>query len=162
MYPCVRSDVSSGTVHQEINFWSAMERAVDHIYEQRESSGVAFTFNILKENKRFIATTGFMSDVGLAEKKEEEKVSDVQMMRRISLCVMSRVQLHHDHMSHHLIPSQVHKYSSLLRDLPIKRLLAAVDLPEIIRAIDALFKHLKQIQRIDYPLSRAIQLVQSE
>jgi len=68
-------DVTSGTVLQEINFWLSMERAIAHIYEQKESPGVALSFQILKENKRFLATTGFMQDAGLSEEgREKDKV----------------------------------------------------------------------------------------
>jgi len=120
-------DVSSGSTIQEVNFWLAMERAVNHIYDAKESQPVEFTFAILRQNKRFLATTGFMQDVGLSE---EGRGKD-----------------------------KVHRYASFLRDLPIKRMLSAADAMDLIRSIELTFTHLKQIRRIDYPLSRCIALV---
>jgi dynein heavy chain 1 len=67
-------DVDSGTTMHEINFWMSMEKAIQHIYSQRESEGVEFTFQLLKDNKRFLATTGFMPDVGLSDDKEKDNV----------------------------------------------------------------------------------------
>ena len=122
-------DVSSGTVMAEVSFWSAMERAVSHIYEQKESAGVELTFQLLKQNKRFLATTGFMQDVGMSEEGKEK--------------------------------DRVVRYAQFLRDLPIKRLLSANDLQEVARALDAIFHHLKQIKRVDYPLSRMVALMQA-
>lgn len=120
-------DVASGSTIQEINFWLAMERAVDAIYDSKESVPIEFTFNILRQNKRFLATTGFMQDVGLSEEGRDK--------------------------------DRVHRYASFLRDLPIKRLLASSDIPELIRSLELIFSHLKQIRRIEYPLSRCIALV---
>lgn len=120
-------DVSSGSTIQEVNFWLAMERAINAIYDSKESVPIEFTFNILRQNKRFLATTGFMQDVGLSEEGREK--------------------------------DKVHRYSSFLKDLPIKRLLSSNDLPELIRSLELLFGHLKQLRRIDYPLGRSIALV---
>jgi dynein heavy chain 1 len=120
-------DVSSGSVIQEVNFYLALERAINAIYDSKESVPIEFTFKILRENKRFLATTGFMQDVGLSEDGREK--------------------------------DKVHRYSSFLKDLPIKRLLSATDLPELIRSLELIFNHIKQIRRIDYPLSRCIALV---
>jgi dynein heavy chain 1 len=120
-------DVASGSTIQEINFWLAMERAVDAIYDSKESVPIEFTFNILRQNKRFLATTGFMQDVGLSEEGRDK--------------------------------DRVHRYAAFLRDLPIKRLLASSDIPELIRSLELIFSHLKQIRRIEYPLSRCIALV---
>ena len=122
-------DANAGSVMQEVNFWAAMERAVIHIYEQKESAGVELTFQLLKQNKRFLATTGFMQDVGMSEEGKDK--------------------------------DRVVRYSQFLRDLPIKRLLAATELGEISRALDAIFHHLKQIKRVDYPLARLIALMQA-
>lgn len=121
-------DVDAGTTMQEINFWNSMEAAIQHIYEQKESAGVDFTFKLLNENKRFIATTGFAGDVGLADDKSKDSVF---------------------------------KYTALLKDLPIKELLSATDCQQLKNALDNIFNHLKQIKRIEYPLARAIQLVQA-
>ena len=120
-------DVNSGTVSQEVSFWLAMERAVTHIYEQKESVGVELTFQLLKQNKRFLATTGFMQDVGMSEEGRDK--------------------------------DRVVRYAQFLRDLPIKRLLSATDLQEVNRALDAVFHHLKQIKRVDYPLARVVALL---
>ena len=110
-------DVASGSTIQEINFWLAMERAVDAIYDSKESVPIEFTFNILRQNKRFLATTGFMQDVGLSEEGRDK--------------------------------DRVHRYAAFLRDLPIKRLLASSDIPELIRSLELIFSHLKQIRRIE-------------
>ena len=122
-------DANAGTVMQEVNFWAAMERSVLHIYEQKDSPGVELTFQLLRQNKRFLATTGFMQDVGMSEEGKDK--------------------------------DRVVRYAQFLRDMPIKRLLAATDLAEISRALDAVFHHLKQIKRVDYPLARLIALMQA-
>ncbi len=60
-------DVSTGTTVQEIDFWLKKERAIHHIYEQRESYPIEFTFQLLKKKQRHLATFGFMPDVGLCD-----------------------------------------------------------------------------------------------
>ena len=122
-------DVYSGSVQQEVGFWLSMERAVNWIYEQKESAGVELTFALLRHHKRFLATTGFMQDVGMSEEGKDK--------------------------------DRVVRYAAFLRDLPIKRLLAATDLSEVQRALELVFHHLKQIKRVDYPLSRMVALLQA-
>jgi len=123
----LQRDVASGSTLQEVMFWIAMERAVNAIYDSKESVPVELAFSVLRQNKRFLATTGFMQDVGLSEEGRDK--------------------------------DRVHRYAAFLRDLPIKRLLSATDLAELIRALELLFSHLKQIRRSEYPLSRCVSLV---
>jgi dynein heavy chain 1 len=60
-------DVSSGTASQEINFWLSMERAINGIEAQLGGDQVQLTLLVLKNAKRFHATTSFVSDTGLKE-----------------------------------------------------------------------------------------------
>ena len=119
-------DVDKGTTLQEINFWESMEKAIEHIYAQKDSEGVQITFDLLNENKRFLATTDFNPNVGLAKTKAQDKV---------------------------------YKYSGLLKNFPIKPLISADSVGGIMKALDGIFSHLKQIRLVHYPLARAIQLV---
>ncbi|KAB8342928.1 hypothetical protein FH972_022525 [Carpinus fangiana] len=60
-------DVTSGTASQEIAFWLDMEKALEDIEEQLKRDGVVLTINVLKNAKRFGATTSFEADTGLKE-----------------------------------------------------------------------------------------------
>eukprot|EP00808_Paulinella_micropora_P030474 g68737.t1 len=53
---------------------------------------------------------------------------------------------------------KVHQYSNFLRDFPIERLLTAPDFAKLEHAVRMIFRHLKQIQHVPYPLERAIGL----
>ncbi len=93
-------DVSSGDAMTEINFWLSMDAALNRIQAQLKSPEIGlfsplqpqiysvrffnvvvcvilsftsteFTFELLKQNKRFLATTGFHNDSGLQQAKEK-------------------------------------------------------------------------------------------
>jgi sulfur transfer complex TusBCD TusB component (DsrH family) len=53
----------------------------------------------------------------------------------------------------------VQKYCALLREFPIHALLAATEWDVMARAVVEVFSHLKGIKRIEYPLSRAVDLI---
>jgi len=53
----------------------------------------------------------------------------------------------------------VFKYSKLLRDLPIKKLLSAISIEDAKVAIGSIFHHMHKIKTIEYPLPRAVKLV---
>eukprot|EP00954_Amorphochlora_amoebiformis_P005563 439283-Amorphochlora_amoeboformis.AAC.2 len=53
----------------------------------------------------------------------------------------------------------VKKYNDLLRDFPIRNLIEAVSINDLKDSIGQIFKHLKHIGRIKYPLDRALALV---
>lgn len=63
-------DVSSGTASQEISFWLDMEKALEDIEDQLKSDGVQLTLDVLKNAKRYGATTSFSADTGLREAHE--------------------------------------------------------------------------------------------
>ena len=60
-------DASSGTASQEINFWVAMESALERIQLQLRSDGVSLTMEVLRNAKRFQATVSFDADTGLKD-----------------------------------------------------------------------------------------------
>ena len=64
-------DPKSGSAAQEINFWLHMESALDDIEKQLNSDGVRLTMEILKQAKRFQATTSFSTDTGLKDAAEK-------------------------------------------------------------------------------------------
>ncbi len=66
-------DPSSGTALQEISFWPSLERALNCILKKRESLEVTLTLDILRCDKRFIATVSFDSDTGLEKAIEIAK-----------------------------------------------------------------------------------------
>jgi dynein heavy chain 1 len=68
-------DVLSGSTIQEINFWLGMESAIHHIYDEKDSAGVALTFDVLKAANCHFAIANFNLEVGLAERKDEDKGS---------------------------------------------------------------------------------------
>lgn len=67
-------DVSSGSTKEEIHFWVSMESTLKYINSQIRSRGVSFMFDILKENQRFIATTGFREECNLDGCSEKVKI----------------------------------------------------------------------------------------
>ena len=56
---------------------------------------------------------------------------------------------------------KVMDYTLLMKDFPIKELLAADSLPLISTAIATIFQHLKKLRNTTYPTDRAISLVES-
>ena len=52
-------------------------------------------------------------------------------------------------------------YNSLMRDFPIKDLLAADSLDSITQAIGTIFTHLRKIRSTSYPTDRAVGLVEA-
>ena len=73
-------DPDSGSATQEINFWLAMESALESIEEQLQSDGVRLTMEVLRHAKRFQATVSFSADTGL--KDASEKVQRYNQLMR--------------------------------------------------------------------------------
>lgn len=67
-------DPASGTAAQEVHFWLSKERAVDSVYDQLAQPGVQLAFDVLTANKRFMATSNFRADAGLADAKDRDRV----------------------------------------------------------------------------------------
>ena len=60
-------DVSYGTVLQEINFWSSLERALEGIQAQLRREEVGMVMDALRNGKRFPATVRLTTDTGLKD-----------------------------------------------------------------------------------------------
>ncbi|KAL9029741.1 MAG: hypothetical protein Q9196_002047 [Gyalolechia fulgens] len=73
-------DPEKGTAAQEINFWLAMESALEDVEVQLRSEGVQMTMDILQRAKRFQATVSFSADTGL--KDASEKVQKYNQLMR--------------------------------------------------------------------------------
>ncbi|KAL8907361.1 MAG: hypothetical protein Q9207_001479 [Kuettlingeria erythrocarpa] len=73
-------DPEKGTAAQEINFWLAMESALEDVEVQLRSEGVQMTMEILQRAKRFQATVSFSADTGL--KDASEKVQKYNQLMR--------------------------------------------------------------------------------
>lgn len=73
-------DPEKGTAAQEINFWLAMESALEDVEVQLRSEGVQMTMDILQRAKRFQATVSFKTDTGL--KDASEKVQKYNQLMR--------------------------------------------------------------------------------
>mmetsp|Transcript_1490 Transcript_1490/g.2131 ORF Transcript_1490/g.2131 Transcript_1490/m.2131 type:complete len:4632 (-) Transcript_1490:106-14001(-) len=52
-------------------------------------------------------------------------------------------------------------YNELLRDFPVRSLIEAINISDLKDAISAIFKHLKIITRIKYPIERAFKLIRT-
>ncbi|KAI9803379.1 MAG: hypothetical protein M1833_000898 [Piccolia ochrophora] len=77
-------DADSGSATQEINFWLAMETALEGIEMRLRSDGVQLTLEILRHAKRFQATVSFSADTGLKETAETVQKYN-QLMRDFPL-----------------------------------------------------------------------------
>ncbi|KAL8738025.1 MAG: hypothetical protein Q9181_001132 [Wetmoreana brouardii] len=73
-------DPEKGSAAQEINFWLAMESALEDVEVQLRSDGVQMTMDILQRAKRFQATVSFSADTGL--KDASEKVQRYNQLMR--------------------------------------------------------------------------------
>ncbi|KAL8693410.1 MAG: hypothetical protein Q9218_001759 [Villophora microphyllina] len=73
-------DAEKGSAAQEINFWLAMESALEDVEAQLGSDGVQMTMDILRRAKRFQATVSFSVDTGL--KDASEKVQKYNQLMR--------------------------------------------------------------------------------
>lgn len=73
-------DPEKGTAAQEINFWLAMESALEDVEAQLRTEGVQMTMDILQRAKRFQATVSFGADTGL--KDASEKVQKYNQLMR--------------------------------------------------------------------------------
>ncbi|KAL8873373.1 MAG: hypothetical protein Q9174_001143, partial [Haloplaca sp. 1 TL-2023] len=73
-------DPEKGSAAQEINFWLAMESALEDVEVQLRSEGVQMTMDILQRAKRFQATVSFGADTGL--KDASEKVQKYNQLMR--------------------------------------------------------------------------------
>ena len=73
-------DPESGSAGQEINFWIHMESALEDVEKQLSSDGIRLTMELLKQAKRFQATTSFSADTGL--KDASEKVQKYNQLMR--------------------------------------------------------------------------------
>ena len=56
---------------------------------------------------------------------------------------------------------RVNDYLQLMKDFPIKDLLAADSLPTVIASINNIFLHLKKLRNTNYPTDRAVALVEA-
>lgn len=61
----------------------------------------------------------------------------------------------------HDIQDKVIDYTQLMRDFPIKDLLAADTWPSVTGAIEMIFSHLKKLRNTTYPTDRAVSLVEA-
>ena len=77
-------DANDGTASQEINFWLAMESALERIRQQLRSDGVSLTMEVLRNAKRFQATVSFDADTGLKDAYETVQKYN-QLMRDFPL-----------------------------------------------------------------------------
>ncbi|KAL8732460.1 MAG: hypothetical protein Q9166_002673 [cf. Caloplaca sp. 2 TL-2023] len=73
-------DPEKGSAAQEINFWLAMESALEDVEAQLRSDGVMMTLEILQRAKRFQATVSFTADTGL--KDASDKVQKYNQLMR--------------------------------------------------------------------------------
>ncbi|KAL8759989.1 MAG: hypothetical protein Q9199_000365 [Rusavskia elegans] len=73
-------DAEKGSAAQEINFWLAMESALEDVEAQLRSDGVVMTLEILQRAKRFQATVSFTADTGL--KDASDKVQKYNQLMR--------------------------------------------------------------------------------
>ncbi|KAL8700215.1 MAG: hypothetical protein Q9224_001067, partial [Gallowayella concinna] len=73
-------DPEKGSAAQEINFWLAMESALEDVEAQLRSDGVVMTLEILQRAKRFQATVSFTADTGL--KDASDKVQKYNQLMR--------------------------------------------------------------------------------
>ncbi|KAL8837946.1 MAG: hypothetical protein Q9170_002318 [Blastenia crenularia] len=73
-------DPEKGTAAQEINFWLAMESALEDVEAKLRSEGVQMTMEILQRAKRFQATFSFSADTDL--KDASEKVQKYNQLMR--------------------------------------------------------------------------------
>ncbi|KAI9809961.1 MAG: hypothetical protein M1825_000394 [Sarcosagium campestre] len=90
-------DADSGSANQEINFWLAMESALDNIEERLRSDGVQLTLKILQNAKRFQATVSFSADTGLKEtadkvQKYNQLMRDFPLDELLSATSLEKVQ----------------------------------------------------------------------
>ena len=90
-------DASSGTASQEINFWLAMESALERIQLQLRSDGVSLTMEVLRNAKRFQATVSFDADTGLKDafetvQKYNQLMRDFPMEDLLSATSLQKVR----------------------------------------------------------------------
>lgn len=62
--------VSDDSALDEVNFWISMESALNSLQAQLNGTEVQLTLEILRYGKRFHATTGFLSDIGISQALE--------------------------------------------------------------------------------------------
>ena len=72
-------DVASGSAAQEINFWNAMERALEDMEQQLQAPAIALTLEILTHAKRFHATVSFHADTGVKDCMEKVRSYNLLM-----------------------------------------------------------------------------------
>jgi dynein heavy chain 1 len=77
-------DESSGTVAQEIQYWSALERALNVIQSQVDGPAVQTTLNVLKQSRRALATIVFETDTDLSAAHSRVQ-STMQLMRQFPI-----------------------------------------------------------------------------
>ncbi|MES1912345.1 MAG: hypothetical protein MHM6MM_004633, partial [Cercozoa sp. M6MM] len=63
----LKRSITRGSLAQEVNFWHAMQRAVQQVESQLQRSDVTLAFELLRRHKRFVVTTNFRGDVLLGE-----------------------------------------------------------------------------------------------
>ena len=60
-------NTAAGTTMQEINFWAAMEKALEDLERQLHAPEITLTLDVLTHAKRFHATVSFHADTGLKD-----------------------------------------------------------------------------------------------
>ena len=90
-------DANTGTASQEINFWLAMESALERIQAQLRSDGVSLTMEVLRNAKRFQATVSFDADTGLKDafdtvQKYNQLMRDFPLEELLSASSLQRTQ----------------------------------------------------------------------
>lgn len=60
-------NTTAGTTMQEINFWAAMEKALEDLERQLHALEITLTLDVLTHAKRFHATVSFHADTGLKD-----------------------------------------------------------------------------------------------
>ncbi|CEP03245.1 hypothetical protein PBRA_003005 [Plasmodiophora brassicae] len=63
----VDRDPAAGSAMDEIHFWDAVDKELTNVTDQLRSPAVVLTFDLLRQQRRYHAITGFENDSGLAE-----------------------------------------------------------------------------------------------
>ncbi|KAK6094055.1 dynein heavy chain [Batrachochytrium dendrobatidis] len=119
-------DPESGSARQEIEFWIALERALNHIDLQLHSDEILLTLDTLRAAKRFHATVSFLADTGIKEKTEKVQRYN-QLMKDFPINdLLSSTDLDKIGESILLIFSHINKKFKI-SPYPIKRMLKLIE-----------------------------------
>ena len=75
----LRSDPSTGTAAEEVNFWLGFERALKHVEDQLKTTEAEFTLTVLKHTRKVFATMSFEQDSGLKQATEIVQNTNILM-----------------------------------------------------------------------------------